>query len=152
MHQLTEPSGDSEYAADSRGQSVLSGASDADLMCLLRRPARDLRAFEMFYDRHHGHALALAARFSDNSTQIEQAVEDAFLLVWRRADRYQPVHAAPHVWLFGIVAWRCRALASAGPHLPPERVPAGAREPIDGRRWLRRRFTHELGSKTLSCK
>jgi hypothetical protein len=120
MYQPTVPSGDGKHPA--------LAASNAE--CMLRLRARDLCALESLYNRHHGYALALASRLSHDPAQIEQAVEDTFLLVWRLADRYQPAHATPRDWLLGIVAWRCRALncapASAGPDFLFESATAGA--------------------------
>jgi RNA polymerase sigma-70 factor (ECF subfamily) len=110
---------------------MVSTASDADLMRRLSGVEHELFALATLYDRYHQHALALAQRCCRDPARIEQAVEEAFLLVWRKADHYQPAHVTPRDWLLGIVAWRCRALSRAPeglrPDLPFESATHGAR-------------------------
>ena len=80
---------------------------DADLV-LMRRMARGERnALSSFYDRHAGVALALARRTLGDAADAEEAVQDAFVSVWRRAATFRPGSAAPRTWLLAIVRNRC---------------------------------------------
>lgn len=80
---------------------------DADLV-LMRRMARgDRHALAMFYERHGGVALALARRMLNDFDAAEEAVQDAFVSVWRRAATFRSGAAAPRTWLLTIMRNRC---------------------------------------------
>ena len=70
-------------------------------MQLVRRG--DPRAFETVYDRHGGAAFSLAYRIVGNRTTAEDAVQEAFLSIWRSRTRYQPDRGSVRSWVLGIV-------------------------------------------------
>jgi RNA polymerase sigma-70 factor, ECF subfamily len=75
--------------------------ADEELMQLVRRG--DPRAFETVYDRHGGPAFSLAYRIMGNRAAAEDAVQEAFLSIWRSRARYQPERGSVRSWILGIV-------------------------------------------------
>lgn len=63
----------------------------------------DLRAFDEFYDRHSRVAYGLAFRVLGEGRLSEDAVQEAFLNVWRTASRFDAGRGSPSAWLFTIV-------------------------------------------------
>ena len=55
------------------------------------------------YDLFGRRAYGLALRILRDETLAEDAVQDAFLTVWRSAARYRPDRAAPSAWILTIV-------------------------------------------------
>lgn len=75
---------------------------DDDLIAAVAR--RDSTALVTLYDRYGRLAFALAYRILDDASLAEETVQDAFLLVWRRAETFDPTRGG-HVraWLLTIV-------------------------------------------------
>jgi RNA polymerase sigma-70 factor (ECF subfamily) len=82
-------------------------AGEADLRLMLDIAAGDRNALAHLYERHGGVALAYARRMLDDADDAEEAVQDAFVSVWRRAASFRPEGAAPRTWLLTIVRNRC---------------------------------------------
>lgn len=81
--------------------AVLRHRSDADLMTLAKDGSAD--AFEVIYERHSVAAYSLAYRVCGTRGVAEDAVQDAFLSLWRNRDRFAPERGEPRSWLLGIV-------------------------------------------------
>jgi RNA polymerase sigma-70 factor, ECF subfamily len=75
---------------------------------LRRLAAGDSLALAEFYDAHAGLAYGLALRVLRDRSDAEDVVQEAFVQVWRQADRYDPERGTPQAWLCAIV--RTRAL------------------------------------------
>lgn len=76
---------------------------------LLGRVARgDRAAFATLFDRHSSVVLGLLVRMLGRRPEAEELLQDAFLQVWREADRYRPDAASPRGWILMIA--RSRAL------------------------------------------
>jgi RNA polymerase sigma-70 factor, ECF subfamily len=61
------------------------------------------QAFEIIYDRHSARAYSLAYRILGSRGPAEDAVQEAFLTVWRNRSRYLPERGGVRAWLLAIV-------------------------------------------------
>ncbi|HEU5434548.1 MAG TPA: sigma-70 family RNA polymerase sigma factor [Thermomicrobiales bacterium] len=75
---------------------------DAELLRAVAR--RDSSALMALYDRYGRLAFGLAYRMLGDAGIAEEAVQDAFWLVWRRADTFDPSRGSGvRAWLLTIV-------------------------------------------------
>lgn len=80
----------------------MSEPGDLELIQAVQR--RDSAALMSLYDRHRGVAFALAYRILSDAGAAEEALQDAFMQVWRRADSYDPERGSGfRAWLLKIV-------------------------------------------------
>ena len=70
-------------------------------------PAGSAMRSPVFTIATRGVALALARRTLGDAADAEEAVQDAFVSVWRRAGTFRAGAAAPRTWLLTIVRNRC---------------------------------------------
>ncbi len=82
----------------------LKAATDEALLLGIQQ--QDVGALEELYDRHHRIALAVAYRVLHNRELAEDAVQEAFLGVWRRPYTYKPERGAAKTWLLTVVRHR----------------------------------------------
>jgi RNA polymerase sigma factor (sigma-70 family) len=75
--------------------------SDEALVALVARS--DEGALGELYDRYGRVAFGLARRVLRDTALAEDAVQDAFLAVWRTAGRFVPERALARTWLLTIV-------------------------------------------------
>lgn len=75
--------------------------SDESLMALIW--AGDAEAFQAFYTRHKRLALAVARRVLRDRERAEDATQEAFLALWRRASTYEPARGSARSWAMRIV-------------------------------------------------
>jgi RNA polymerase sigma-70 factor, ECF subfamily len=64
------------------------------------------RAFETVYDRHGAAAFSLAYRMTGNRGRAEDAVQEAFISIWRSRARYEADRGSVRTWILGIVHHR----------------------------------------------
>jgi RNA polymerase sigma-70 factor (ECF subfamily) len=84
------------------GGARVTEPEDVELMRAVQ--GRDASALMALYDRHRGLAFALAYRILGDPGTAEEAVQDAFMQVWRRADSYDPSRGSGvRAWLLKIV-------------------------------------------------
>jgi RNA polymerase sigma-70 factor (ECF subfamily) len=79
----------------------------ADLILMRRIADGERNALAELYARHGGVALAFARRTLKDDHDAEEAVQDAFVSVWRRAGTFRSEASAPRTWLLTIVRNRC---------------------------------------------
>jgi RNA polymerase sigma-70 factor (ECF subfamily) len=85
---------------------------------------QELGALDQLYERYHRLALGLAVRMLGDQQAGEDVVQEVFLAVWRRAERYQSERGSVKTWLLAMVHHRAidrlrrRAAANLAP--PPE--------------------------------
>ena len=75
--------------------------SDEDLM--RRVKADDADAFEELYDRYSSRAFGLAVEICNSNECAEEAVQDAFVSVWRTRARYDQGRGGIQSWIFALV-------------------------------------------------
>lgn len=71
-----------------------------------RLAAGDLEALEGLYERHATMAYSIALRITADPTAAEDAVQEAFLGVWRSAEHYEDGRGTIRTWLLSIVRHR----------------------------------------------
>jgi RNA polymerase sigma-70 factor (ECF subfamily) len=79
----------------------LRDLSDGALLARAQEGSAD--AFELIYDRHSAVAYSLARQICRDRDVAEDVVQDAFLSLWRRRDRYDAARGQVRSWLLGIV-------------------------------------------------
>jgi RNA polymerase sigma-70 factor, ECF subfamily len=91
---------------------------------LMRRVAEeDPLAFAVLYERHLGSALRLAVQICSRFVLAEEAVQEAFLALWRNRGEYDPRRGSVRAWLLWMV--RNRAIDVLRQSVPQEALPAG---------------------------
>jgi RNA polymerase sigma-70 factor (ECF subfamily) len=75
--------------------------SDEALVALVARSDDD--AFAELYDRYGRLAYGLARRILRDASLAEDAVQDAFLTIWRSASRFSEERAPARVWILTLV-------------------------------------------------
>ena len=79
-----------------------SGA-DTDLALAERLRLGDRQALAELYDRYASVALATALRVLGDRQRAEDAVHDAFVIVWQKVDGFRPERGTLRGWLMAIV-------------------------------------------------
>jgi RNA polymerase sigma-70 factor, ECF subfamily len=79
----------------------ISTLEDRDLV--VRVVDGDVRAFEAIYDRYSAQVFGLAMHVTGRQSAAEEATQDAFLSLWRIADRYDIDRGTLKAWLLSIV-------------------------------------------------
>ena len=76
----------------------------AQLVQLLNSVARgDRSALATLYDRTSSKLYGICLRLLGSDAEAEEALQDAYLTVWRRADSFDPAKASAVTWM-GVVA------------------------------------------------
>ena len=81
---------------------TLASLSDEALLAIIATPDGD-RALAELYDRYGRVAYGLAYRVLRDSSLAEDAVQEAFLTVWRTAGTYVRERGKPSTWLLTLV-------------------------------------------------
>jgi RNA polymerase sigma-70 factor, ECF subfamily len=115
----TSTTGPAASTADARMSPV---PPDEDLAA--RVAARDVAAFAALYDRYARPVYALCAHLL-GPVAAEEAAQEVFLLLWQRADRYDPARGPFRPWFVAVARHHAlRELRRRG----PERQVAAAAE------------------------
>lgn len=88
----------------SNGAPIWDSASDEALLVAIA--GREERAIAALYDRYGGLAYSLAYRILGERGAAEDAVQEAFLSVWRRAASFAAERGSVRAWLLSIVHHR----------------------------------------------
>ena len=83
-----------------------------DLTALLARVAKqDRQAFNKLYELTSRHLLGVAYAVVQNQARAEDALQEAYLNVWRFAPSFNPAVAMPMTWLITITRNKARDLS-----------------------------------------
>ena len=77
--------------------------SEPDEVLLARLSRKDPEAVDALYSRYGRTAFALAYRVLGSPEAAEDAVQEAFLSVWRAAGTYQAARGSARGWLLSVV-------------------------------------------------
>jgi RNA polymerase sigma-70 factor, ECF subfamily len=104
---------------------ALAPLSDEALLAIIATPDGSLALAEL-YDRYGKIAYGLAYRVLRDSALAEDAVQEAFITVWRTAGTYIAERGKPRTWLLTLVHRRAVDLVRREQR---HRVPVAADEP-----------------------
>jgi RNA polymerase sigma factor (sigma-70 family) len=112
---------------DMKGDAV----ETSDESLLARVASGDEDALGRLYDRFGSVAYGLALRVLRDERLAEDAVQDAFVAVWRQAASFRPERATARTWVLTFVHRRAVDLVRREEHrraepLAPETEPAGS--------------------------
>ena len=118
----------------------LAHLSDEALVALAARSEQS--ALAELYDRFGRPAYGLALRILRDESLAEDAVQDAFLAVWRTAPRFLPERGKASTWILTLVHRRAVDLVRREERrrtdaLDPETEPGDRSPPVDEEAWLR---------------
>jgi RNA polymerase sigma-70 factor (ECF subfamily) len=117
--------------------------SDEAVVALMARSNED--ALAELYDRYSVPAYSLARRVLRDAALAEDAVQDAFLVIWRGADRFLPERAKASTWIMTIVHRRAVDLVRREQRRRTDQLPDALAEtsaPADEAVWLRLEREH----------
>lgn len=66
----------------------------------------DQKAFQQLYAATSSQLYALLLRILRNPERAQDALQDAYVRVWQKADTYAPERGAPLTWLLSIARYR----------------------------------------------
>jgi RNA polymerase sigma factor (sigma-70 family) len=127
-------------AGHSRVHTELTHLSDEALTALVAR--QDEEAFAELYDRLGRQAYGLALRILRDDSLAEDAVQEAFLVVWRTAARFVPERAKASTWVLTLVHRRAVDIVRRQERRraePLESAPHAGGDAADEQAWLRLR-------------
>jgi RNA polymerase sigma-70 factor (ECF subfamily) len=94
---------------------VSDSLADIGSDILLRRCAGgDRTAFRALYDRHAPRLYAVAMRITRQPGQASDAVQEAFIQIWRNAGQFDTVRGSAEAWMTGLVRYRALDLVRRG--------------------------------------
>lgn len=67
----------------------------------------DRAAFERLYSATSAKLFGVCLRFLNNRAEAEDALQDAFVKIWRNADRYRANGLSPMTWLITVTRNLC---------------------------------------------
>lgn len=120
--------------------------SASDFALMERISSRDPGALGEFYDRHASLVYAICLRVLRDAREAEEVLQEVFLEVWQRVERYDAGRASPRVYLVQVSRSRAldrlrrnrrrselgrRALAEAQPGAATDDPACGEPLPID---------------------
>ena len=110
--------------------------SDEALVALAARS--DEAALGELYDRHGRIAYGLALRVLRDRALAEDAVQDAFLAVWRSAAGFMPERSRARTWILTLTHRRAVDLVRREERRRTEPLPPGAEagEAVEDNAWL----------------
>jgi RNA polymerase sigma-70 factor (ECF subfamily) len=92
---------------ETRAEAMLEQSISEEQAQLVRRiAAGDLRAMSDFYDQTATPLFSVALRILGDSSEAEEVVQDAFVQVWEKAGRFDPLLGGAFHWALSITRHR----------------------------------------------
>lgn len=88
---------------------------DALQELLAATAAGDRSAFRAIYEATSAKLFGVAVRILRNEDKASDAVQQAYLQIWRNSGRYDPGLGSPRAWMIGIVRFRALDLLRRDP-------------------------------------
>src|SRR5690606_15266091 len=81
----------------------LMGPQSQEIADLIVRCAlRDRAAFRMLYERTSAKLFGVTLRILKDRAEAEEAIQEIYMKIWQRADRYVMGSASPISWLVAV--------------------------------------------------
>lgn len=85
----------------------LNDAGETDEALVARVADGDRRAYGHLVDRHLDRTVTIARRILNNQADAEDVAQEAFLRLWRHADRFDPGAARFATWFYRVTTNLC---------------------------------------------
>ncbi|GLS85310.1 RNA polymerase sigma factor [Cypionkella aquatica] len=79
--------------------------------------AGDQAALRLILDQEGGRMLGIAQRMLHRRDLAEEAVQDALVQIWRKAQQFRAGEGAPRAWIFAVLRNRCLNILRDGKRL-----------------------------------
>ena len=79
--------------------------NDTDLMMAIA--AGDAPAGNVFISRHLPYVMNICRHYLKNEAEAEEAAQDVFATIWRKADQFSQRDAKVTTWLYSVTRNRC---------------------------------------------
>ncbi len=126
---------DATWAHDRR-DVILDDAGETDEALVARVAGGDRRAYGLLVDRHLDRTVTIARRILNNQADAEDVAQEAFLRLWRHADRFDPGAARFGTWFYRITTNLCLDRTRRTPMAPLEAAGDPADTAMDQERSL----------------
>lgn len=113
--------------ARGRQDVILDDAGETDEALVTKVAAGDRRAYGLLVDRHLDRTVTIARRILNNQADAEDVAQEAFLRLWRHAERFDPAAARFGTWFYRITTNLCLDRTRRTPMAPLE----VAGDPVD---------------------
>lgn len=113
--------------ARGRQDVILDDAGETDEALVTKVASGDRRAYGLLVDRHLDRTVTIARRILNNQADAEDVAQEAFLRLWRHADRFDPTAARFGTWFYRITTNLCLDRTRRTPMAPLE----VAGDPVD---------------------
>ncbi|MFV3077374.1 RNA polymerase sigma factor [Niveispirillum fermenti] len=90
---------------DDRQDGMAEAETDEALVA--RVAAGDRRAYGLLVERHLDRTVTIARRILPSQADAEDVAQEAFLRLWRHADRFEPAAARFSTWFYRITTNLC---------------------------------------------
>lgn len=112
-------------------RTTIDEPSDASLLRAVQ--SGDDAALASLYDRYAGAAYGLALRITGDAGTAEDAVQEAFVSLWRQAPRFDAERGQVRSWLLTIVHHKAIDVVRRRTNRPERQLPEEAAELFEGR-------------------
>lgn len=108
------------------GRALSEPSSDEYDELLTRVALRDRAAFNRLYELSSGRLFGVALRMMKDRSQAEDLLQDAFIKIWQRADRFRPGQSKALGWMITLTRnLAIDRLRSAKPPVAPMEMAEG---------------------------
>lgn len=100
----------------------MSGLEDDITRLIVRTGLKDRKAFDRLYDATSAKLFGLCLRVLNDRAEAEDALQDVYIRIWTKADRFAASDHSPVAWLMAIARNHCidRLRARKAPARPVE--------------------------------
>lgn len=86
---------------------MLEAVEKTQSLLLRRIASRDREALGEFYDHTARPLFALACRMLGNEQEAEEVIQDVFVQIWKKAEKFDATKGQAFHWALSITRYRC---------------------------------------------